>query len=103
MSELKNPYAALLGKGGKEEFSFELKADDECAKILMTIVSADDLEGAERIIKGFGIQILEKKSIAPDKVLFRLNAMNMREVVLKLTENGFSGLKGINARAFRKR
>ena len=102
MNELKNSSPDVSGKDNREEFPFELKADREYAQILMTVQSAETLREAKQIIEEFGIHVLETKSIAPDNVLFRLNVMDMREVVLKLTENGFSGLKGINALAFKK-
>ena len=102
MNDLKNSRLALSGEKARDEFPFELKADEKCAQILMTIHSAEGLKKARSIIEEFGIDVLEMKSITPDNFLFRLNVMDMRDVVLKLSENGFSGLKGINALAFKK-
>ena len=102
LNELKNSIAALLAKEERRP-PLRTQGGQGHAQILMTILSAEALEEAKRIIEEFGIYVLETKLIAPNKALFRLNAMDMREVVLKLTESGFSGLKGINALAFQKR
>jgi hypothetical protein len=102
LNELKSSSPVLLGEKDRGEFPFELRADEKCAQILMTIHSAEGLKKARSIIEEFGIDVLEMRSITPNDFLFRLNVMDMRDVVLKLTENGFSGLKGINALAFKK-
>ena len=85
-----------------QEFDYELKGDKEYAQILMNIDSLETFEKAKKIIENLGISIIEKKSISANEILVKLNVEDMRDIVLKLTENGFSNLKGINALTFKR-
>jgi hypothetical protein len=71
--------------------------DRRQAQILIEIIEPRNLEEAERIIAGSGVRILQKKFLNPDWVLFTLDAMDCREIALRLTEEGFENIMGVNA------
>ena len=82
-----------------EDVSLEVEADRSHAQILLRVT--DSLKAgleAEKIIRDFGIQVIEKSYLSAQWVLLKLNVKDMRNVVLKLTEQGFV-IKGINALA----
>ena len=82
-----------------EDVSPEVEADRSHAQILLRV--ADSLKSgldAEKIIRDFGIQVIEKSYLSAQWVLLKLNVKDMRNVALKLTEQGFV-IKGINALA----
>ncbi len=78
-----------------------LQPDPHFAQILLEL---DEEEGAvERVyrtLKDAGFQLLEctvKRNGRSLRVLMRLSTMDMREAVRRLSESGFSRVKGINA------
>jgi hypothetical protein len=84
-----------------ETFDHELKADKNCAQILIEISDLSrPLEEAKKIIETNGVRIIETTYLSPSEVLIKIDAAEMREIVLYLIESGFSIIKGINAAAF---
>lgn len=85
-----------------EESNHEVKTDKDHSQILIKITpsSKSYLEGT-KIIEGLGINILETKYLSPNQILLKLDAKDMRVAALKLTENGFSEIKGYNASSFK--
>jgi len=82
-----------------EDVSPEVEADRSHAQILLRITnSLKSSVEAEKIIQDFGIQVIEKSYPSAHWVLLKLNVKDMRNVALKLTEQGFI-IKGINALA----
>jgi len=83
-----------------EEFSQSLKAHPSRAQILMELeAEGKTLEKAVGILKSLGIQPIDYNVLRkgnPLWVLFYLSTKDMREAALKLTEAGFTKLKGIN-------
>ena len=83
-----------------DEISQSLKPHPSRAQILMELeAEGKTLEKALGILKAIGVQpihydILRKGN--PSCVLFYLSTKDMREAVLKLTEAGFTRLKGVN-------
>jgi hypothetical protein len=55
------------------------------------------LEKAKAIINGAGVRILRSEQLSSGLILFVLDTKDMRDVVLKLTENSFFKIKGYNA------
>lgn len=83
-----------------EKISFDLEADRDHAQILIEITdSVKSLEEMMKVVEGLGVGIAETKRLSPDWVLIKLDVMDMRDVALKLIENGFLNIKGINASA----
>jgi hypothetical protein len=81
-----------------EEFDHEIKADTDHAQLLIQIGhNAKALEEARQIIGEMGVRITEMKSLSSHWILMKLDIKDMRSVTLKLIENGFSNIKGINA------
>jgi len=81
-----------------EELDQEVKADSTYAQILIKITpSSKTYEEAKKIIEELGVHIIEAKQLSAQWMLLKLDVMDMRNVVLKLTENGFLNMKGINA------
>jgi hypothetical protein len=80
-----------------EELDQDIKADSTYAQILIKIANTSKpIEDAKRIIKELGIHIIETKDLSPDWTLFKLDVEDMRDITLRLIENGFI-VKGINA------
>lgn len=79
----------------------ELKADKNHAQILVEIFpSSRTFEEAKTIIEASGAHIVDLKHLKSNWVLVELDILDMREIVLRLTENGFSNIKGLNALSF---
>ena len=84
-----------------EAYNHELKADKNCAQILIEISDlSKPLEEARKLIETNGVRIIETRFLSPSEVLIKIDAAEMREIVLYLIESGFSIIKGINAAAF---
>jgi len=80
-----------------EELNQEIKADKTYSQIFINMSNSPILlREAKKIVEGLGVHIIEAKTISPEWALLKLDAKDMREVALKLTEQGFL-IKGINA------
>jgi hypothetical protein len=80
-----------------EELNQEIKADKTYSQILINITNSSKLlEEAKKIVEALGVCIIEAKRLSPNWTLLKLDAKDMRDVALKLTEHGFM-IKGINA------
>jgi hypothetical protein len=80
------------------ELNSELKADENHAQILIQIsCNSKTLEKASTIVEGLGVRIIEMNILSSDFILLKLDVKDMRNIALKLTERGFSVVKGINA------
>lgn len=49
------------------------------------------------MIEDLGVRIIEMDLLSSDFILLKLDVRDMRNLALKLTESGFSVIKGINA------
>lgn len=76
---------------------FMIKADKRHAQLLLQTSMKSELEDARRIIEGAGARVVEATDLKLGWVLIRLDVMDMREIVLKLTERGFLNIRGVNA------
>jgi hypothetical protein len=80
-----------------EELNQEIKAEKTYSQIFINMSNSPVLlREAKEIVEGLGVHIIEAKIISPEWTLLKLDAKDMREVALKLTEQGFL-IKGINA------
>jgi len=83
-----------------EEFSQSLKAHPSKAQILLEVnEEGATLEKAIGILKSLGVQPIDYNVLRKGStlwVLFYLSTKDMREAALKLTEAGFTKLKGMN-------
>jgi len=86
-----------------EQYAMEVEQDKDFAQILIFINNNLTLEKAKDIIDGLGIQILNSKRFSPNIFLLKLETVDMRNVVLKLTENGFLEIRGYNASSFKSK
>jgi hypothetical protein len=84
------------------EISQSLHAHPSKAQILLEIEDeGNTLEEALGILKAHEVQPIEYELIRkgdPSLVLFYLSTNDMRDAILKLTEAGFSKLKGMDSR-----
>jgi hypothetical protein len=81
-----------------EEINNELEADEGHAQILIkTNTSSKTPENAKKVIEGSGIRVIDTRYLSSGWVVFKLNVEDMRNIALRLTELGFSNVKGINA------
>lgn len=73
--------------------------DKHHSQILIKITpSSKTFEEAKRIIEDLGVRIIETKNLSSNNwILLKLDVSDMRNLALKLTESGFSVIKGINA------
>jgi hypothetical protein len=74
----------------------EFITDEKHSQIMIEIDSSRAFAEAKRIIEESGAQIFETFKISENWMLIKLDIMDMREVALRLSENGFL-IKGINA------
>ena len=80
-----------------EDVGPEVEADRRYAQILLKVGDSFNSDtDAEKIIKDFGVHVIERSFPSPHWVLLKLDVKDMRNVALKLTEQGFV-IKGINA------
>jgi len=87
-----------MTKKVSEEFNHEIKPDENHAQLLIKLGTvSNSYEVAKRIIEDLEIRILEPEQISSDCVLFKLDVKDIRNVSLKITENGFLNFKGMNA------
>ena len=76
----------------------ELEADSKYAQLLIGIGESPAIfDEVKKVIESNGIRILATKHFTSGEVLVKLNVADMREIVLRLIEAGFSRIKGINA------
>jgi hypothetical protein len=81
-----------------EELNQEIKPDRNYAQILIKNTNyLKTFEDAKKIIEDLGVHIIETKHLSFDWILLKLDAKDMRNIVLKLTENGFFEIRGYNA------
>ena len=81
-----------------KEFSYEVKLDEKHAQVLLEVDFVTNTIGrAKQIIEELGVHIFKIEKLSPQCVLLKLDIDDMREVVLKLTENGFLKISGYNA------
>jgi hypothetical protein len=81
-----------------EEFDSKIESDKVHAQVLIEISThSKTYEEAKKIIEDSGINITKVKHLSSNWVLFELDVKDMRDIALKLTENGFENIKGINA------
>ena len=75
-----------------------IKPDKDHAQILIEVsTEIESAEKARQIIESLGIHIIQSEKISSSLMLLKLDVKDMREVVLKLTENGFLEIEGYNA------
>lgn len=79
-----------------EEFDFEIETDKDFSQILIEITPKTFVE-AKKIIEDWGISVVEVKHLPHNWIWVKLDAKDVRSLVLKLIESGFSNVKGINA------
>ena len=79
------------------ELNQEIKADKTYSQIFINMSNSPVLfREVKEIVEGLDVHIIEAKTISPEWTLLKLDVKDMREVALKLTEQGFL-IKGINA------
>jgi len=79
-------------------FNSRVKVDKDYAQILLEVSPIKTYDDAIRIIQQAGANVVASDYLSPNWILIKLNVVDTRTVVLKLTENGFSKIKGINAK-----
>lgn len=80
-----------------------IRIDKNYSQILLACNETDKaLEKAIKLIEESGVGILKVEILSPVEnpskfVLIQLKTEDMRDIVLRLTEEGFTGIKGYNA------
>jgi hypothetical protein len=80
-----------------EQYALKIKLKQNYAQILIRVGSNLALKKAEEIIGVLGVRIIKSELLSSNVVLLKLGTKDMRNIVLKLTENGFLEIKGFNA------
>jgi hypothetical protein len=80
-----------------EAFGPRVKAAKSNAQLVIGVTPSKTLEEAKEIIERIGVSIVKTKYLSLDVVLLKLDIGDMRGAALKLTENGFFNIAGINA------
>lgn len=77
----------------------KIKVDKDFAQILIEISpSSKTYSEVKKIIKSLGINIIQTDYLSSNHMLIKLDVPDMRDLVLKLSENGFTNIKGFNAK-----
>jgi hypothetical protein len=81
-----------------DELNGEVKVDKDHAQIMVETPRFSKMfDDAKAIIESLGVHILETNYLSLNCALLKLDVRDMRDIALKLTEHGFSKIKGINA------
>jgi len=80
-----------------EIFNRRVEVDKEHAQVLLELSSEKTYDEAIRVIEQAAVRIVESEYLSPNWILLKLDVTDTRTVILKLIENGFSKVKGINA------
>jgi hypothetical protein len=83
-----------------EIFNSRIKVDKDHAQILLEVSSMKTYDDAIRIIKQAGVSVVSSDYLSPNWILIKLNVVDTRTVVLRLTEDGFPNVKGVNAQRY---
>jgi hypothetical protein len=75
----------------------EFNPDTSYAQILMEVPSWENIDEIKKVIEDFGVHVIEWRRISPNSILLKLSVKDMRSITLKLAEQGFSIIKGVNA------
>jgi hypothetical protein len=78
-------------------FNSRVKVDKNHAQILIEVSPTKTYDDAIRIIQQDGVSIVDSEYLSPHLILLKLDVADTRTVIFKLSENGFSKAKGINA------
>ncbi len=82
-------------------FNHRIEVDKDFAQILIeTSPPSKSYAELKKVIKSLGINIIQTKSLSSNHMLIKLDVPDMRDLVLKLSEYGFTNIKGINAESF---
>lgn len=88
----------MINRKNSRQHYEQINPDKEHAQILIEVGSEPNIiEKARQIIEGLGVHVIEIENVLPQLVLFKLDVKDMREAVLRLTENGFFNIEGYNA------
>lgn len=88
-------------QNGVKKLLEKINTDPNYSKILIKVLNSTTEEEADRTIRHLGLEIISKTPLSGDWVVYTLNIKDMREVVLILTEHGFT-VEGISALPSRK-
>jgi len=84
-----------------KEFDQEIKADKTHSQMVIQISTSskasEEVNELKNVIEGLGVRIIEMNILSSDFILLKFDIKDMRNIALKLTERGFSVVKGINA------
>ena len=81
-----------------ESYSRQIELDKNHAQVLIEVGSeVNTIEKARKIIEEIGVRIIQTQTLSPQWILVKLDVKDMRDVVLKLTQNGFLKIEGYNA------
>lgn len=85
----------MIQKNIFEHSGGQIKPGKKHVQILIDVGSEINMiEKAKQIIEGLGVHIIEMKNMSFQKILLKLGATDMREIALKLPENGFIKIEG---------
>jgi hypothetical protein len=84
-----------------KEFNQEIKPDKTHSQMVIQISTSstafEEVKEVKNVIEGLGVRIIEMNILSSDFILLKFDVEDMRNIALKLTESGFSVIKGINA------
>lgn len=85
----------------KDEFiktlNHEFKLDKSKSQLLIVIPPLKTLQEAKSVIEASGALVIETKYLSSDRVLLKVDVMDIRKIALELVEQGFHIARGINA------
>lgn len=81
-----------------QRYSQDIEPDKDHAQIIIEVDSSlNTLKQAIIIIEGAGVPVIECKYLLPEIAVLKLGTTDMRDVILTLTESGFSRVKAFNS------
>jgi hypothetical protein len=89
------------GPGSQEqfwdEFDFEVSPNECYGQLFIEFNSpSKTIQDAKKIIEESGLRIVETKRLSARWALIKLDVKDIRDITLKLIENGFFNIRGFN-------
>jgi hypothetical protein len=91
-----------LNRDEFETYITEIKPNRDYAQIITQIGPDQSAKTLIDIIEKLGVPTIDIRYLSKEIILLVLGVKDMRDIILKLTESGFSKVSGYNALSFER-